>query len=73
MPQRLLITLLLYILVTSTANAALPALDSQGKQLPTLAPMIERVIPAVVNISTRGQEKIAISPLLQDPRLHPDQ
>ncbi|VAW87910.1 hypothetical protein MNBD_GAMMA17-1739 [hydrothermal vent metagenome] len=67
MPQRLLITLLLCILVTSTANAALPALDSQGKQLPTLAPMIERVIPAVVNISTRGQEKIATSPLLQDP------
>ncbi len=67
MPQRLLITLLLCTLVSGTASAALPALDSQGKQLPTLAPMIERVIPAVVNISTRGQEKIVTSPLLQDP------
>ncbi len=67
MPQRLLITLLLCTLITSTANAALPALDSQGRQLPTLAPMLERVTPAVVNISTRGQEKIATNPLLQDP------
>jgi len=70
MPQRLLITLLLCTLTTSfigTASAALPALDSQGNTLPTLAPMIERVTPAVVNISTRGQEKIASSPLLQDP------
>jgi len=70
MPQRLLITLLLCALATpfiGTASAALPALDSQGKPLPTLAPMIERVTPAVVNISTRGQEKIAGNPLLQDP------
>ena len=70
MPQRLLITLLFCALTTpfiGTANAALPALDSQGKPLPTLAPMIERVTPAVVNISTRGQEKITTNPLLQDP------
>jgi Do/DeqQ family serine protease len=70
MPQRLLITLLLCALTTpliGTASAAMPALDSQGKPLPTLAPMIERVTPAVVNISTRGQEKIAGNPLLQDP------
>ena len=74
MPQRLLITLLLCALTSpligtgiGTASAAMPALDSQGKPLPTLAPMIERVTPAVVNISTRGQEKIAGNPLLQDP------
>jgi len=70
MPQRLLITLLLCALTfpfIGTASATLPALDSQGKPLPTLAPMIERVTPAVVNISTRGQEKIAGNPLLQDP------
>jgi len=70
MPQHLLITLLLCTLITpiaGTASASLPALDSQGEPLPTLAPMIERVTPAVVNISTRGQEKIASNPLLQDP------
>jgi len=70
MPQRLLMTLLLCAFITpfiGAANAALPALDSQGNPLPTLAPMIERVTPAVVNISTRGQEQIPGNPLLQDP------
>ena len=70
MPQRLLITLLLCAFIapfSGAASAALPALDSQGAPLPSLAPMIERVTPAVVNISTRGQEKIQGNPLLQDP------
>jgi len=68
MPQRplLLITLLLCSFL-GTANAALPAIDSQGEPLPTLAPMLERVTPAVVNISTRGQVAVQSNPLLQDP------
>ncbi len=33
---------------------ALPTHDSQGRQLPTLAPMLEKITPAVVNISTKG-------------------
>lgn len=33
---------------------ALPTHDSQNKPLPTLAPMLEKVTPAVVNISTKG-------------------
>ncbi len=33
---------------------ALPTHDSQNKALPTLAPMLEKVTPAVVNISTKG-------------------
>ena len=48
------------------ANAALPiALD--GKPLPSLAPMLERVTPAVVNIATRGMEVERVNPLTSDP------
>lgn len=46
--------------------AALPlALDDQP--LPSLAPMLERVTPAVVNIATEGRIKPRHNPLLDDP------
>jgi Do/DeqQ family serine protease len=35
--------------------------------LPTLAPMLAKVSPAVVNISVQGTEKLAQNPLFQDP------
>ena len=47
--------------------AALPQADSQGTELPTLAPMVERVSPAVVNISTTGRVRVQESPLYRDP------
>lgn len=47
--------------------AALPAVDSQGAPVPSLAPMLQQVLPAVVNISTRGRVRAADNPLLQDP------
>ncbi len=41
--------------VTGFSNSqALPTHDSQGKELPSLAPMLEKITPAVVNVSTRG-------------------
>lgn len=46
--------------------AALPLSDSQGAELPTLAPMLERVNPAVVNISTFSTRQV-YNPLLDDP------
>ena len=50
----------------STASAALPV--AVGDQpLPTLAPMLERVTPAVVNIATHSNVRIRENPLLQDP------
>lgn len=56
---------LLLALASPTAWSALPA-QVQGKALPTLAPMLERVTPAVVNIATRG--RVAINnPLMEDP------
>ncbi|WP_313912583.1 DegQ family serine endoprotease [Tahibacter sp.] len=47
------------------AQAALPAMID-GQALPTLAPMIERVTPAVVNISSRTRTRVR-DPLLDDP------
>jgi len=47
--------------------AALPA-SVDGQQLPTLAPMLERATPAVVNIATRGKSRRRIElPLQNDP------
>jgi Do/DeqQ family serine protease len=47
--------------------AALPIVDSQGQQLPTLAPMLKEVNPAVVNIATFTTQRLQQNPLLQDP------
>jgi len=47
-------------------NAGLPvAVD--GQPLPTLAPMIKLVAPAVVNIATEGRVRVRQNPLLSDP------
>lgn len=48
------------------AQAALP-LQVEGEQLPTLAPMLERSMPAVVNISTSTNVRIQENPLMNDP------
>jgi len=46
--------------------AALPAaLD--GAPLPSLAPMLERVTPAVVNVATEGHVELRTNPLFNDP------
>jgi Do/DeqQ family serine protease len=51
-----------------TAHAALPQAVGETP-MPTLAPMIKRVSPAVVNIATRGtiRERAPQNPLLDDP------
>ncbi|HPE72635.1 MAG TPA: DegQ family serine endoprotease [Candidatus Competibacter sp.] len=46
--------------------AALPALV-EGQPLPTLAPMLERATPAVVNIATESRVQLRRNPLLDDP------
>ncbi|MEE9575113.1 MAG: DegQ family serine endoprotease, partial [Gammaproteobacteria bacterium] len=60
--------LLLFILslINSFAQAALPG-SVDGKVLPSLAPMLERVTPAVVNIATEGKVQIRLNPLFSDP------
>ena len=51
---------------TSNVFAAIPAYV-EGEPLPSLAPMIEKTRPAVVNIATRGSVNIQNHPLLNDP------
>ena len=60
----------------AVANAGIPFLDQFGKpssaaqggaqqqDVPTLAPVIKKVTPAVVNISTKTKVRIAPNPLL---------
>jgi len=57
----------LIFLFSLPASAGLPITDSQGERLPTLAPMLERVTPAVVNIATTGHVRIQENPLFSDP------
>ena len=52
------------LLLTTMAWAA-PPLD--GTTLPTLAPLMQRVTPAVVNIATRSRVQVPDNPLLRDP------
>lgn len=69
MKLRTVLTLIvtLSVAVIPLAQAALPASDSQGEALPTLAPMLKRVNPAVVNISTFSTQQYSYNPLLNDP------
>jgi Do/DeqQ family serine protease len=48
------------------AEAELPQ-SSPGAKMPSLAPMLENVTPAVVNIATQGHVEIRSNPLLNDP------
>lgn len=58
--------LMLMILLGNSALAALP-LQLDGKKLPSLAPMVKVIAPAVVNISTRSKVNIQQNPLFNDP------
>jgi serine protease Do/serine protease DegQ len=66
--QLLFIPLLSACLSTPLAlrAAGLPAYVS-GQPLPSLAPMLERAMPAVVNISTSTNIQVSENPLMQDP------
>ncbi len=58
---------LLMGLLLSPLMASIPAVDSQGTPLPSLAPMLKRVTPAVVNIATSSTVRIQGNPLFNDP------
>ncbi|MEQ8797539.1 MAG: DegQ family serine endoprotease [Gammaproteobacteria bacterium] len=53
-------------LIAPVAHSALPV-EAGGKELPSLAPMLEKVTPAVVNIATEGRIKQNMNPLFADP------
>jgi Do/DeqQ family serine protease len=49
-----------------TVAAALPA-SVDGEPLPSLAPVLEEVMPAVVNVHTRTRVQVRTSPFFDDP------
>lgn len=55
----------LALLAPVTGMAALPA-AVDGEELPSLAPVLERVTPSVVNVYTRTRVQVR-SPLMEDP------
>lgn len=61
--------LLAALLAAALATAGMSQAASAGIAMPSLAPMIKKVSPAVVNIATRGTltERVPLNPLLQDP------
>jgi serine protease Do/serine protease DegQ len=54
-------------LIAASAFAGILPAQVGGQPLPSLAPMLEQVTPAVVNISTEGRTQVMQSPLFQDP------
>ncbi|MGY6553725.1 MAG: Do family serine endopeptidase [Wenzhouxiangella sp.] len=64
MTRKLLCALLLVL--GAGAQASLPA-EVDGQPLPSLAPVLEQVTPAVVNIHTRTRVQVRSSPFFDDP------
>ncbi|TPQ27306.1 DegQ family serine endoprotease [Methylomonas sp. EFPC3] len=64
--MRKIILLFLLGLSSWQSNAALP-LQVDGTNLPSLAPMLEQSMPAVVNISTSTNVRMQANPLMNDP------
>lgn len=65
--QKLSLWLLpIWLYSTTPAHAGLPSLVD-GQAVPSLAPMLERSMPAVVNISTSTNIQVSDNPLMQDP------
>lgn len=63
--MKILISLCLFLFVSSV-DAALPAAVN-GQPLPSLAPMLRNITPAVVNISTSTRAQVRENPLMNDP------
>src|SRR5690554_1310755 len=54
------------LLAAQSIGAALPA-SVDGQPLPSLAPILEEVMPAVVNVHTRTRVQVRTSPFFDDP------
>jgi len=68
-PLTLCLGLVLAVTQTTIGLAAIPAstLAQVSSSTPSLAPMLEKVTPAVVNIATKGKVRVKDNPLFRDP------
>jgi len=57
---------LVLLLASQSVSSALPGMLADGQPLPSLAPMLDQAIPAVVNIATQGRVRTQ-NPLMEDP------
>ena len=64
--QRIGVAMLALCMVESPADAQQMSLDPERGVI-TMAPLLERTTPAVVNISVQGREAAAENPLFRDP------
>jgi serine protease DegQ len=61
-----LLPILFLLVVSFPLWAALPA-EVDGQPIPSLAPILEQVTPAVVNVHTRTRVQVRTSPFMDDP------
>lgn len=66
MKLKKLATVIGLLMIADCGFGALPA-HAGGQPLPSLAPMLERAMPAVVNIATRTEIEVTEHPLMRDP------
>ena len=64
--SKIVLLVSLHIFFSNSSFAALPGY-ANGQALPSLAPMLEKTMPAVVNISTTKNVQLRDNPLLRDP------
>jgi len=62
-----LFSFILINIFSATVIATLPATDGNGRVLPTLAPMLQKIDSAVVNIATSSTRQVRQNPLMNDP------
>ena len=66
--MHMILRILLVMIVALESSQAVLPVSIEGQQLPSLAPMLEKITPAVVNIATRGQTTRRIElPFSNDP------
>ena len=65
--NRGLLAAALAVAVCTSSTAEEAARAPFGNEMPSLAPMLDRITPAVVNISTEGHVKLQANPLFNDP------
>ncbi len=62
----LMLSMSIFMFTAADASAAFPAIQSNGDPMPSLAPMLEEITPAVVNIATYATVQVR-NPLMDDP------